>query len=484
MFSFHSCVGQWKLAVFMNQSDSISPIPGIGLIWLIPPSTSVIVQTIGGSISSGAKNRFRDRECRHYAGDGNLYYVGANNIALSTSNPFPDRPEYSSTVHNLFYRDSYGPGTYRLMGPVFVGNFTSYAEVVPDHTRNGVKYRNISFDARPESDYMVLKFQFDSNSGSSWIHSEFISRIQFDSANARYRVRRTNGEWWNWDPVKSFANVTGAAPTPSVRIPDDWERIVGKLRPLFQFDEYAAFGELAIRCADDARSIDVNSIEYLRDLASVVEEAKATYSLLKGKVNLKNISSLYLSYKYGMRLTYQDTKTIARDIGFLASRHGQSDAHARAASSHTETVAGITCNSSLHYKIYYSPHSSEFLRGIATLQSTGLFPTPKTVWELIPFSFVVDWFVNVSDRLAQQDADLTWSTHTVLGTVKTTKRVYTGIPLSYLGLSGCAGNFSIRTYHRTTPGFCVLPQYFSDTPREFKNYVELSALLLQVKKKR
>jgi hypothetical protein len=51
---------------------------------------------------------------------------------------------------------------------------------------------------------------------------------------------------------------------------------------------------------------------------------------------------------------------------------------------------------------------STLLVSYLTANSVGMLPTLSRVWALLPFSFVVDWFVNMSKRLEQVDNQLLW----------------------------------------------------------------------------
>jgi hypothetical protein len=49
---------------------------------------------------------------------------------------------------------------------------------------------------------------------------------------------------------------------------------------------------------------------------------------------------------------------------------------------------------------------STLMTSILALDSIGLLPTLERVWEILPFSFVVDWFTNMSKRLHSADKQL------------------------------------------------------------------------------
>lgn len=45
-----------------------------------------------------------------------------------------------------------------------------------------------------------------------------------------------------------------------------------------------------------------------------------------------------------------------------------------------------------------------FTKLLTSLDAAGFEPYSKNIWESLPYSFVVDWFLQVSDLLAELDA--------------------------------------------------------------------------------
>lgn len=54
-------------------------------------------------------------------------------------------------------------------------------------------------------------------------------------------------------------------------------------------------------------------------------------------------------------------------------------------------------------KAVFSSYPSGFLADCLGLDALGLLPSPSSLWDLIPLSFVVDWALNVSDRLKDME---------------------------------------------------------------------------------
>jgi hypothetical protein len=97
--------------------------------------------------------------------------------------------------------------------------------------------------------------------------------------------------------------------------------------------------------------------------------------------------------------TYHITKTdftgykVDDDFGFIGARY-----RGKRVISYS-----ISCRSVAAYKVHNT--------GLANYTEIGLTNPALVAWELVPLSFVADWFVNVSDVLEQMDA---WAGKTIL----------------------------------------------------------------------
>lgn len=196
---------------------------------------------------------------------------------------------------------------------------------------------------------------------------------------------------------------------------------------------------------------------------------------------MKKFADLYLTYRYGPGLTVEDTLDLFQLMQHFTLQKPKDHSWSRSAMTRTMSVGTVTRSSEYHYKVAYRRSSNELLALVSDIQSVGLLPTPKTIWELIPYSFCVDWFTDVSSRLEVEDAKITWETHNVLGTVKSVRHVYGGFALELLGIKGYVGDLSFVDYSRWTGTVMDSPSYFEDAPQEFHNLAELTALIISRK---
>lgn len=481
MFTYHNFNGYWKYYPVLGVTGE-PYISGtmVGVAWLCPPEGGSS-SSIDGTISTLGKNAFNDRECSHHFGQGELYSLGRNNVSYSSITPEGHGRSYMETSI-LYYWSYQDYRTFSFHGAVRSGLDLSCHIPIADHTVSGREYRNITVDVTHQGDGVNKRVSsYDMRPiGGSWKSYTSTSTIQVNPTTKKFRVWYSSG-WSEWQGTYRSAYETSSDDySYPVLTPSDWNKKVVFLSKYFVDEKATIFGDLAVRCADDARTIDMNSLEYLRDIGNFVDDVKDIRSLLGKKTSVKKFAQLYLTYKYGPGLTLQDTLDLfdlCQQITGFTPKHDFSIVRASEERSRCG-AAGLTESCNYHYKIYYRPSSNEFLSGIANLQSAGLYPSPKSVWELLPYSFVVDWFADVTSMLDVLDADLQWSTHEVLSTCASVRTVYGSINPNLLGFVGYVGDISVVSYSRQTPSYVYTPVYFSDTPREFKNYVELSALIL------
>lgn len=149
---------------------------------------------------------------------------------------------------------------------------------------------------------------------------------------------------------------------------------------------------------------DVDNIENATQLSSLgrsLLEILDPKQLAKGilshdpKVVAKALSNKHLAYKYGDRLTVKDAREMHNAFyNWSARKNGSQTRRA-------QMVEKLTDNLQVTHRIVmkaqrYDDAASRLLLGAADL---GILPDLNTVWNLIPLSFVVEWFVNVTDAL-------------------------------------------------------------------------------------
>lgn len=234
--------------------------------------------------------------------------------------------------------------------------------------------------------------------------------------------------------------------------------------------EKEALARLLSRAKDGAANAAVN----LAERAQTIEMCKNMFAtavrsliaLRAGKIlkavsllfphNTKELANQRLAYSFGLKPLINDISSIAKILAQDSSDEQTFDIVATASRSYKSldsrsfnygakgrsilsTTSDVTCKYKMRVKI-----PSTATRNAALL---GLTNTAELAWELIPFSFVLDWFLPVGNYLASLDSllglEIVWCTKT---TVVKTK-------------SQCIGSVS----GADTDGFIWSPSSFSWT---------------------
>lgn len=248
------------------------------------------------------------------------------------------------------------------------------------------------------------------------------------------------------------------------------------------------WGEIADRAIQDAQALNINSIAYARDIVSLKHQIASILKMLKGGVSPKKLADIWLSFRYGLRLTFRDSGELGKAIGRAVVReYDRKWSKCRATDTSVSTIrkgrlSGLSLEDKYNLTVYYNPCDDKFLSVIRRLMDWDAMLSLQNVWDLIPLSFVVDWFVDVSNMLEGIDTNTYLNTLRILGVIKTRKSMIKSIPPECLALprgiawSGC---LHLSIYNRKLESTLDLPLYRSTRPEGFSNWADLAAILTQ-----
>lgn len=250
-------------------------------------------------------------------------------------------------------------------------------------------------------------------------------------------------------------------------------------------------------CAQ-ARCVDINSLAYVRDLKHVFSLSKDMADIAGNMNDVKqiasSISSFFLSQHYGTRLTVHDTSSIAEALDSL-----DPGSYFQKLSSNTSiatTVAGYQGTYRRFFSAYIQSIDDDILhvtdsvndavdqlknRILRVGYEADLLPSLANLWDLVPYSFVIDWFLPIGDRLEQIEQRNYIATLPV-------KVVYQSDKLSWMRddrheMGGCAITSSISFEYFTRTCLDRFPTIEMDTdnhPGSFTgHWFEATALILQ-----
>lgn len=171
---------------------------------------------------------------------------------------------------------------------------------------------------------------------------------------------------------------------------------------------WSDLGELAIDVLNGYKLTEVNIPAYLVDLP---ETGKSTLDVIMSVADATksrnfrelafNAGKANLSYQYGDRLAIADTKQLITDICNLSRRLDNDYHQSSRASSKTVTETGDASTTCLHTLQATAQCNDSRLQAMRAISSVFNL---TNAWDLVPFSFVADWFVNVDRILGSVDA--------------------------------------------------------------------------------
>jgi hypothetical protein len=159
--------------------------------------------------------------------------------------------------------------------------------------------------------------------------------------------------------------------------------------------------DLISDAVDDAKVLAINSVAFLRDLYHIKELILPILQLKKKPMNVKSWANLWLTYDYGIRLLIQDIHTVVTNLP-------QSDVkfaltHVRAAKHRTVQGKQQSYDVEYHAKLLIDPKIGEMNSILDKLRRLDLVLSRENLWDFVPYSFVVDWFFPIGEKLAQLD---------------------------------------------------------------------------------
>lgn len=226
-----------------------------------------------------------------------------------------------------------------------------------------------------------------------------------------------------------------------------------------------------------------NGIAYGLDAKDIVSSAKSDLknleSLAKGTPGkLKIASKLFLSIHYGWKLMAADTKEFAEAFSEFSKGCNRRVHFSSTGSAKGQRRGSYTLRESVaHRSIYYDPYAQIASETLKLAEAMDVVPDLSNVWDMIPFSFVVDWFTNIGDLATGVDALFTLvQEHKVLGTITSTKDVYE------YHMDGGIGSYKYTFYERSClQDWYPLPEFSFQLKNPFTNlthWCEAGALVV------
>lgn len=170
-------------------------------------------------------------------------------------------------------------------------------------------------------------------------------------------------------------------------------------------------GELQATSFDSINRFDGNMLALIADIKSIGSSSVSILTnLMKSAKNPRLLARAWLSARYGDRLTYNDLKSLFKGFNRNPWRRTWFSRFLLGSSRRSVSIDSafgqITVQ--LNTKIAVTPRDwNAAMRAIRHAYEWDYYPSLANIWDMIPLSFVVDWFVDVSnifedlDRLVQ-----------------------------------------------------------------------------------
>lgn len=251
------------------------------------------------------------------------------------------------------------------------------------------------------------------------------------------------------------------------------------IRPLFGRWTIPTISDWGDLCQEAIQKgeIQANAWTLWHDLRAVGSEIVSYGKAIK-KPSLKNISGAYLNTRYGTRLTAQDMSEYADYLLGITKKwnsvyKGYDTYVARRSVNKSGWVGydSITCYASLKDSM------TDIV--VHSLQQTGVGQLANA-WDIIPFTFVVDWFFEVEALFENLDYRWNACTLNVKDVIRTYKRARTLTIPNFL-FCGHDVDVTLSVYHRSCGHKLSYPSLGIHSSDDYQNHVlDLTMIGLQI----
>lgn len=231
--------------------------------------------------------------------------------------------------------------------------------------------------------------------------------------------------------------------------------------------------------ADDVQSW-MNLANYVRSFAD-----KGADIVLKAILAIKAGSDAYLSTIYGIMPTYSDIKRVTDGIVKIINHDYRTPTrqHSRRASKQEGLLdTPVNTQLTLTCEVSQLPRGAigDSMVGIYELHKWGLYPTSAMLWDAIPFSFCIDWFIDLGNAAKTFDNNIWTMYFPIQYCIQSQKRTWSP-PVERLWPDlGVTGEIAFSYYDRYTSTVLPLPPIQTgEKSGPFTHWAEGTALVVQ-----
>lgn len=224
---------------------------------------------------------------------------------------------------------------------------------------------------------------------------------------------------------------------------------------------------------------DINGVANISELlemgSTVASFAKTLQDLPSTKV--KGAASAWLAVHFGFKLTILDAVELNEVMEKYVNKRSNLS-KIQAAATHISNGIAYNCR----YQVFYDEFANvrSILERLLTIADA--YPTLENSWDMVPWSFVIDWFLNLGDILQSLDvyANLRQK-HDVICCGRSIK-ARSQIPHTCLGIPDGHGVCYATYYRRAYQKNLILPSLVpSVTINPFNHLIEAAALYISTR---
>lgn len=244
---------------------------------------------------------------------------------------------------------------------------------------------------------------------------------------------------------------------------------------LGKIPEMKDYGTLAGEAAASADSNAANMIAFIRDLKDV----RSLVPKLKNLMSLKTHANNYLAYNYGIMPTIGDLESIVSSLSKTHWSDSWGNQILTAGQTARDTSGSVDVEVIRRAKLIVSNTDDNFSQMVRKLRSSGFYPSPQNLWDLVPYSFVLDWFIDIGGFLERFDSGQRLGQLPILGCTTSAKVVYDYHKLLPEALPGFRGTLTVTNYSRNVSAKPPrVPLMFDSEITAQNHLIEGSALIL------
>jgi hypothetical protein len=263
---------------------------------------------------------------------------------------------------------------------------------------------------------------------------------------------------------------------------------------MWRMSHYPVFPDTALvaNVLKDLKTLDINTITAVQGLATLARDIRELVAAAEGHVNVKWLVSTYLYMKYGFENSTRDvidlTEFYLREINALyAKKSAWQTSHASDGVQFMPRDGSMLLSFKEGYEtttltVYVKTLDEGLAKVTRSMMDLDVFPELGNIWDIIPFSFVVDWFVPVQEFLDAVDANTYRATLKVGACLSSYSYTFKGLDVARLlpGMDENAiGHVDARYYVRTVQSFIPDPAPELRSPTTFNQWLPAGALIAQ-----